>query len=351
MTASTLTQQLDRLARLEPCHPMLTLYLNTDVDGTGKRVHDVFLRKALPEILRQYVERSAEREQLERARERIDEYLVNVLKPATRGVAIFACEAMNLFEACQLRVPFDRSQAIVGDRPHLYPLARVCDQYPRCAAIVIDTHTARIFVFSAGATEQYLEVQNPKTKHTKSGGWAQARLQRHTENAQLLHVKEVIARLETLLRANSIGQFVIAGDDVVIPRFKEQMTQFLTERLVDVVRLDIRSPEPEVLAATTEVMRRLDAARDLALVEQLIGDSRSGGRAVVGMHETRRALRDGRVETLVIAATPEHVPGSEAAADELVAAARQTSAAVHFVEDPSLMRPVGGVAARLRFTA
>jgi peptide subunit release factor 1 (eRF1) len=351
MTTSSLIQQLDRLARLEPCHPLLSLYLNTDVDGTGKHVHDLFLRKALPEVIKQYPERSEERAQLERVRQRIDEYLANDLKPPTRGVAIFACEQRLLFEACQLRVPFDRSQAFVGDRPHLYPLARICDQYPRCAAVVIDTHTARIFVFSAGETEQYLEIQHPKSKHIKSGGSSQARLQRHVGNSQLLHVKDVIERLETVVRANAIEYVVLAGDEVVVPLFKSHLSQMLAERLVDVVRLDIRSAEPEVLSATLELMRRHDAARDLALVQQVVGDSRAGGRAVVGVSDTRRALRDGRVETLVIAALPEQVPGSEAAADELVVTARQTSAAVHFVEDPALIGPVGGVAAKLRFTA
>ena len=236
------------------------------------------------------------------------------MKPPTRGVAIFACEQRLLFEACQpasVSIAATRSSAT----GHISIRSLASATSTRCAAVLIDTHTARIFVFSAGETEQYLEIQNPKGKHIKSGGPSQARLQRHAGNSQLLHVKDVIERLETVVRANAIEYVVLAGDEVVVPLFKSHLPQMLAERLVDVVRLDIRSAEPEVLSATLELMRRHDAARDLALVQQVVGDSRAGGRAVVGVADTRRALRDGRVETLRIAALPEQVPGSEAAAD------------------------------------
>jgi peptide subunit release factor 1 (eRF1) len=41
----------------------------------------------------------------------------------------------------------------------------------------------------------------------------------------------------------------------------------------------------------------------------------------------------------------------ERTADELVAKARQTAARIHFIEDASLLAPVGGVGALLRFRA
>ncbi len=349
MTSALLLQQLDTLARLEPCHPLLSLYLNTEIDNTGRHSHDLFVRKALQEAIKGSSERSPERESLESDRDRIEHFLATELRPSTRGVAVFACHRSNLFESVQLNVPFDRHRLNVGDRPHLYPLARAHDQYPPCAAVVMDTNAARIFVFGLGETEQYVEVQNPKAKHTKAGGWSQARFQRHIENEHLLHVKEVVERLEAILTAAQIDRFVVAGDEVVVPLFEEQLSQRIHEKLVSVVRLDIRASESDVLAATLDALRREDQARDRTVVEDLLGESRAGGRAVTGIVDTRRALRDGQVDTLVIAATPQQVPGEDAAADELVIAARQTSASVRFIEDPALLVPAGGVAARLRF--
>jgi peptide subunit release factor 1 (eRF1) len=349
MTSGLLIQKLDALARLEPCYPLLSLYLNTEIDNTGRHAHDLFVRKALPEAIKESADRSLERESLESDRGRIERFLTTDLRPSTRGLALFACHRLDLFESVQLNVPFDRHRLNVGDRPQLYPLARAYDQYPRCAAVVMDTHSARIFVFGLGEIEHYVEVQNPKVKHMKAGGWAQARLQRHVENEQSQHVKEVVDRLDTLLASQDIDRFVVAGDEVVMPLFQSQMPPRLLAKLVGVARLDIRSSDSDVHAATIEVLRREDQARDRMVVEDLLGASRAGGRAVTGITDTRKALRDGQVDTLVIAAAPQHVPGEDAAADELVTAARQTSASVRFIEDPALLQPAGGVAARLRF--
>jgi peptide subunit release factor 1 (eRF1) len=349
MTASLLQQELDRLARLEPCHPLLSLYLNTDVDGNGRHTHQVFERKALHEILKEYGDRSAERESLEDDAGRIERYLSEDLTPSTRGLAIFACRRCDVFEAIQLQVPFDRDTASVSDRPQLYPLARVHDQYRRCAALVIDTNTARLFVFSAGETEQYIEIRNAKGRHFKAGGWSQARLQRRTGNEHLHHVKQVVGYLETLVFSEGIERFVVAGDEVSVPIVKEQLPQRLHDRLIDIVRLDIRATEADVREATLAAVRHHDQDAERALVQTVVGDSKAGGRAVVGLEDTRKALRDGQVDTLLIAAAPEQVPGREATADELIAAARQTSAGVRFIDDPQLLQPVGGVAARLRF--
>lgn len=349
MTASLLLQELDRLAKMESCYPLLSLYLNTDVDGNGRRVHDIFERKALHEIMKEYPDRSPERESLEDDAGRIARYLSEELSPSTRGVAIFACRRGGVFEAIQLRVPFERDAAGVGDRPQLYPLARLHDQYRRCGALVIDTNTARIFVFSAGETEQYIEIQNAKARHFKAGGWSQSRLQRRTENEHLQHVKQVAGYLDTLVTTEGIERFVVAGDEVVVPIVKEQFPQRLRDRMIDVLRLDIRATEAEVRDATIAAVRRHDQDAERALVQNVVGDSAAGGRAVVGVEDTRKALRDGQVDTLLIAASPEQMPGREATADELIAAARQTAAGVRFIGDPELLQPVGGVAARLRF--
>lgn len=77
------------------------------------------------------------------------------------------------------------------------------------------------------------------------------------------------------------------------------------------------------------------------------------------------AFDAGQVDALVIAATPEavraqtfadtgrsNVPersAGERTANELVARARNTAAKIRFVEDISLLEPIGGVGAFLRF--
>ncbi len=345
-----LTNRIDALARFEPASlPLLSVYLNTDVNETGRTTHDLFLRKELRPRARTYEERSPDRESLDKDCERIEQFLTEELKPSTRGVALFACAGAGLFEAIQLQVPFNENRLVVSDRPHLYPLARLDEGHPRYAALVVDTNSARIFVFGTGALLDTVDVQNPKTKHSKAGGWSQARFQRRVENVHLQHAKEVVERLDQIVSSEGIEHVVVAGDEVIVPLLKEHFPERLSAKLVDVLRLDIRSPEHEVLAATLEALRKKDEETDEAVVEDLIGNYRAGGLALVGPELVREALERGQVDTLVIAAEPGQVPGADDAANDLVTLAKQTSAAVRFIENPQLLADVGGVGASLRF--
>jgi peptide chain release factor subunit 1 len=345
-----LSDRIDALARIEPASlPLLSVYLNTDANETGRTTHETFVRKELRQRAKTYAERSPDRESLERDRQRIEQYLSEELKPSTRGAALFACAGAGLFEAIQLQVPFGENRLVVSDRPHLYPLVRLDEEHPRYAALVVDTNSARIFVFGTGAIIDTVDVQNPKTKHIKAGGWSQARFQRHVENVHLHHAKEVVDRLDHIVAAESIEHVVVAGDEVIVPLLKEQLPERLRTRLVDVVRLDIRSPEHEVLAATLEALRKKDEETDEAVVRDLIDDYRAGGLALVGAEPVREALAHGQVDTLVLAALPAQGPGADAAANDLVTLAKQTSASVRFIENPALLAEVGGVGASLRY--
>src|SRR5690606_15613120 len=218
-----LDDDLDRLAAWEPSGtPVLSLYLDTRPDETGRRTFDIFLRNELPKRLETWPASSAERASLEADRERISRYLDDELQTSTKGIALFACHAADLFEALQFEVPLENLIG-VSDRPQLYPLARVLDQYPRYAAVLADTNQARIFVFSTGRRERELEVQGRPTKHHKVGGWSQARYQRHVEHIHLQHVKEIVDVLDDLVRREQIEHVVLAGDEVVVPMIREQL--------------------------------------------------------------------------------------------------------------------------------
>jgi peptide subunit release factor 1 (eRF1) len=193
------------------------------------------------------------------------------------------------------------------------------------------------------------QVRNPKTKRSKSGGWSQPRFRRHLEQVHLQHAKEVVERLDGIVAAEGIDRVVVAGDEVIVPLIREQLPERLAAKLVDVLRMDIRSPEADVLAMTLDALRRRDEEDDEGVVRDLVDEYRAGGLAVVGLDPVLAALRMGQVDTLIIPAVPEVVKGADEAANELVTLAKQTSASVRFIEDPSLLRNADGVGAYLRY--
>jgi peptide chain release factor subunit 1 len=367
---------MDRLTAFQPTgFPVISLYLNAQADQHGRDSYDLFVRKELGERAKTFETGSAERESFDRDAERIIKFLEEEARPSANGIAIFACAAADFFEGAQLDAPIEENRLYVFDQPHLYPLARLLDQYPRYAVLVSDTNSARIFVFGRGRTLNTEEIQNVKTKRTQAGGWSQMRFQRHVENYHLHHAKEVVDALERVVAEDRIEQIILSGDQTnIIPILREQMPKHLLDKVIDVVNLGIDTPEHEVLEETLKILRVHDAVTDAEKVENMLGQYRAGGLAVVGVPDTLAALANGQVDELLVSASLREIQYSERkvdkvlaayapgvdgeqpdaaeprmVADELVRLAQQTSARVTFVEDTSLLEGVGGVGATLRY--
>ena len=306
---TALRDQLERLASYEPQHvPVVSLYLNLTPDQHGRDNYEAFVRKAFAERVKAFKESSAERASLERDIERINQYLSEEVNRSSNGLALFASSgAGEFFEAVQLDAPLEDHWLFVGSVPHLYPLAKVIDQYPRYASVILDTNRARIFVFGLGSVERREQVTGEKTKRTSMGGWSQARYQRHNENVHMSHVKEVVETLDRIVTADNIAHIIVAGDDVVVPLLKEQLPKHLQEKLVDVLSLQRNAGEAEIIEATLAVLRQKDADTDAERVQELIGAWQSGGLGVMGADSTLRALQMGQVDELLITGTPQQL--------------------------------------------
>jgi peptide chain release factor subunit 1 len=360
----TLSTQLDRLADADTGpYPVVSLYLNLQPGQTGRDNFEPFLRNEFGNRLRTYPAGGPERQSLEQDEAKIRDYVAGV--PAMlNGVAVFACSAADLFETIELAAPVDEHRLYISDEPHLYPLARLIDEYPRFAVLLADTQSARIFVIAANQLQQTEEVQGIKTRRHKAGGWSQTRFQRHIDNYREQHAKEVVETLGRIAATESIDSIVIAGDEVIVPLLKAQLSKELAQKIVDVVKLDIRAPLKAILEAGMASMRAKDVETDRERVDALVSAYRAGGLAVVGGDSVRTALELGQVEELLITADPaiidpagasiphpsnaERTP-EEVVADQLIVKARSTAARVRFIEDPALLLPYGGVGAFLRF--
>lgn len=373
---NSLRAHLAKLAAYPPQDvPVVSLYLNLAPDQHGRDNYDTFVRKAFAERLKGFKEQSAERASLERDIERITRYLEDEVNRAANGLALFASAGGGeLFEAVQLEAPLPEHWLFISSVPQLYPLARLVDQYPRYAAVLLDTNRARILVFSVGAVERREEVESDKTSRSSAGGWSQARYQRRNKNMHTTHVKEVVDMLDRIVREDGIQNIIVAGDDVVVPILKEQLPKHLQEKLVDVVALQRDAGDDEIVQSTLEVLRQKDAETDIERVQEVVGAWQGGGLGVVGAEATLKALQMGQVEELLISGTPEELkvvrlPADAASAkvaaetsapsgadeqrlqlaQELVSRAEQTGARVRIIEDPELLGEFGGVGAQLRF--
>ena len=366
---------METLAAFEPSpFPVISLYLSLSPNQNGREGHDQFVRKVFNDRAKALQSESPERASFEQDAARIRQYLDKEKQSSWQGLAIFASSGSDLFEAIPLETPFDDHWLFVGSSPHLYPLAKLVDTYPRYAAVSLDSNKARIQVFSLAAAERAEQVVSDKTRRTSKGGWSQARYQRRADNMHTNHMKEVVDTLDKVVREEKIDQIVIAGDDQAVVKLREQLPQQLADKIVDVVKLQRNAQDASFLETTFDAIRMKDAETDAEKVQELLDEWHSGGLGVAGPEATLKAFQLGQVDELIITgsveslkpvqklpdAAPADMQAETSAATgidearlklsaELIKLAQQTAARIRFIEDASLLQEVGGVGALLRF--
>ncbi|MEZ5345461.1 MAG: hypothetical protein R2681_07905 [Pyrinomonadaceae bacterium] len=368
---------LDKLANFTPTDfPFISLYLNTQANQHGRDDFASFVRKEFSEKAKEFNEDSAKLKSFENVRKRINEFLNENVRPSANGIGIFASTgADNFFKVIQFDAPINKHSMHVTNRPHLYPLARIIDQNPRHIALVADTSEARLFVFDPGVTKSIQLIKNSDASAQPNRESSKLQNQQWVENRRLLHAKNIVSRLEMVAKNEEIDHIILAGDDVIIPLLVSQMPQDLADKLVENIRLDIRTPEHEVLKATTKALFDHNIQTDAENVTELFDKYRAGRLAVAGLDDTLDALLKGQVDELLLSASlksisskPEEIlkvpsisgvrdtfvavdghNSSANIADRLVSQALLTNASINFIEDPLLLSEIGGVGALLRY--
>ncbi len=356
--------------------PVVSLYLNAQANQHGRDQFDRFIRREFSARAKTFEPRTPEGESFRRDAERIEKYLAEEVRPSASGIVIFACAGKNdFFLPVQVDLPIERHQLFAFNTPHLYPLARLMNEYRRYAVLVADTNRARIFVFGRGRILAAEEVQSETMSRTQVGGWSQMRYQRHVDNLHQHHAQDVIEALDRIVREEGIENVIIAGDEVIIPLLRQQLSPELAKKTEDTMRLDIRTTEQEIMERTLETFRARDAEIDRERVAELKDAVRGTGLGVAGAADTLAALANGQVDELFLTAgmteiehEPDEVnsvlkayaPGGESApldtskprivVDELIRRAKDTGARIHFIEDTSLLASMGGVGATLRYS-
>jgi len=366
---------METLAALEPSpFPVISLYLSLAANQNGREDHQQFIRKVFSERAKALPDHSPERESFEKDTKRIQEFLEEKANTEGQALAFFACSGSDLFEAIPLEAPIGQHWLFIGSVPHLYPLAQLVENYPRYAAVMLDTNKARIVVFGVAKAEREEKVKGEKTRRTSKGGWSQARYQRRADNFHTNHMKEVVDTLDRIVREEGIDQIVVAGAEVAVPLLREQLPKHLTDKIVDVIGTPGNAGDG-FLETTMTALRAKDAETDIEKVQELMDAWQGGGLGVAGPEATLSAFQLGQVEELIITGSPEtlkpvqtlpddaapgpvqvdsSVPGAVdenrlKLSDELVTRAQQTAARIRFIEDTSLLAEVGGVGALLRF--
>jgi len=374
---------LTRLSALRADGPFVaSLYVRLDVQDRIRNRYWITVRDEVRRAratVEQAVLTHPEREALERDLDRMEAYLEDGGRlPHSPGLALFACEALDLFEL----VPLPRvvqSRLLLGERPRVAEAIAAIEGFGRILVALIDRAHVRFFEVTANdATELpslYVEATRGGKFHSDradSPGWGEhdfhnrIREERHRQSALVAH------QLATLVAERPCQGIVLAGPTRTTNEQERFLSRGLAALVMGAVRLNPTSATTaEVRQAALEARAAWERAHEAAAMEELEKGLGTGW-AVNGARPTLLALSHGQVRRLIVpsgqggsgyrcadsgrlvlAKAECRAEGDPLAVPDMVSEALEEAFRQHIevemIDDPDVRERVDGMAAVLRF--
>jgi peptide chain release factor subunit 1 len=288
-------QNMQELLHYQPGQPTLSVYLNTDPVQGNADVYRLQLRSMLKGV------------ELSEDVAAVMQYMDHVRDWSGKSLAMFSCAANGFFRAYPLAVPV-RSRVRISDHPHVKPLADLLDSYGGYGVVLIDKQGARFFNFHLGELQEQEGVLGEAIRHTKRGGGSQAPGRRGGSAGQTDYVEEVTERnmrdaAENAVRffsERNVRRIVIGGTEENTAMFRSILPKAWQSLVVGSFNISMNASHHEVLGKAMEIGDAAEERREDLLLKSLITNAAKGKGGVIGLQETLDALREGRIQSLVI---------------------------------------------------
>jgi peptide subunit release factor 1 (eRF1) len=302
---------LARLTRVEAGgHPVVSCYLKLEPRDRTRGKYQIKLKNRVKAAIQRLPRIGLDRldvEAVHRDLNRIQQFLRSPSNlPATQGVAVFACEAIELFETVALPV-VHRSRLAIDASPLVRELASVEEEFGRLLTVVLDRTSARFFEVTAFQTRELPGLRAESTRGKRfhgdqggSGGWGEHTYHNRIRQEKQRHYEAIARELFAIDRRRPAHGIVLAGPGPDAGAMTPFLHTYLSQRVIGTARLNPKDATPASVHATTLAVREsYERASERSLVRQM--KERTGtGWALNGITETLRALSRGQVRALLV---------------------------------------------------
>jgi peptide subunit release factor 1 (eRF1) len=290
-------------------HRVVTCYLKLEPRDRSRGKYLIKLKNRVRAVLAALPRLGLEREvqeEVARDLDRIQQHLRNPGNlPSTQGLAIFACEGLDLFEALPLPV-VHRSRLAVETAPLVRELASVEDEFGRILTAVIDRTGARFFEVTAYDTRELPGLRADSTRGKRfrgdqdGRGWGEHTYNNRIREEKQRHYEAVARELFNIDRRQPAHGIVLAGTGTEGGAVKPFLHSYLAERLIGIARLNPKEVTPATVHASALAAREAyERAEERALVHEM-EEGLGTGWAVNGITPALRALSRGQVRSLLV---------------------------------------------------
>ncbi|TYK52241.1 Vms1/Ankzf1 family peptidyl-tRNA hydrolase [Actinomadura decatromicini] len=229
-----------------------------------------------------------------------------MLARRSEGLVVFAADG-EVVHSARLPGPPAASRATVGPLPDVLPyLAERGERFPHLLAVV-DRRGGEIDCVGPDGRRHRYEVRGDEDypiRKTKAGDWNQSRFQRSSENVWKANAKKVAQEIDRAADRCRAEAVLIAGDVRARTAVLEEVSESVLEHTVETDK-NTTVDDPALGAELRRLLRLKTTERIMAVAERFDRELANGQRAVEGLPATTEAVRQGRVETLLLDGDPD----------------------------------------------
>ncbi|MFI0374500.1 Vms1/Ankzf1 family peptidyl-tRNA hydrolase [Actinomadura sp. 1N219] len=223
----------------------------------------------------------------------------------SEGLVIFAADG-EVAHTERLPGPPRTPRATLGPLPDVLPyLAERGEKFPHLLAVV-DRRGGAIDCVTADGRHRHIDVQGDEDypiRKTKAGDWNQSRFQRSSENVWKTNAKKVAHEIDRAADRFGAEAVVIAGDTRARTAVLDEVSEHVLEHTVETDK-NTTVDDPDLDAEVRRILNLKTAERIMTVAERFDRELANGQRAVSGLQATTEAVRQGRVETLLLEDDP-----------------------------------------------
>ncbi|MBN1486953.1 MAG: hypothetical protein JW981_04875 [Anaerolineae bacterium] len=298
---------LRELASIEASSPILSVYLDVDPKQRTSEEYRLTLREMLKNV---------DNEAAAADLEAVKHYIDLQYDWSGRGLAIFSCQAEDIWMTFPLSVPVD-SGVTVAKKPYISPLVELNGLYGRYAVALVDRQGGHFYLFEMGDLVHHEGVMGEEIRHVRKGRGSSMVGMRGGDpspggrkEAELVsrNLKDVAEALTKFCNQYHPRRLLLGGAEHTVAQFQDVLPSPLKDMVNGVVSMSMDAGEVEVRDISLAKLQELHNQRQESLVAAVITAAAKGANGVIRLDETLSRAHEGRVQVLVLE-RDYHAPG------------------------------------------
>jgi peptide subunit release factor 1 (eRF1) len=235
--------------------------------------------------------------------DRVLEFVTN-LRGQSKGKAVFACSAKNIWKEYDLPPYLGTTRVYLQPRFHLKPLAALLGAQPALCVAVVDRQRARFFDLRLDDLREAPAIVHLLSRSGGNYGYAgydAGHAERRVAEEALQHFKAVADRLR-IDREKGVWERLIVGClDTNWSEFESHLHPYVKERAIGRFSADVASvSNEEIRDRANSVLTKWIDDRGTSKAAEAIDLAKANSRGVTGLRRVLRAIESGEVQSLFL---------------------------------------------------